>query len=51
MLSPNDAWHATLGQLQLQLNRATFDTWLKGSELVSYEEGEFFVPGIPACQG
>ncbi|NLX10869.1 MAG: chromosomal replication initiator protein DnaA [Chloroflexi bacterium] len=43
MLSPNDAWHATLGQLQLQLNRATFDTWLKGSELVSYEEGEFLI--------
>jgi len=43
MLSPKDAWHATLGQLQLQLNRATFDTWLKGSEVVAYEDGEFTI--------
>lgn len=39
MLSPRDAWHATLGQLELQLNRATFDTWLKGAELLAYEDG------------
>ncbi|MBN1679728.1 MAG: chromosomal replication initiator protein DnaA [Anaerolineae bacterium] len=43
MLSARDAWQATLGQLQLQLNRATFDTWLKGSELLAYEDGEFVV--------
>ncbi len=43
MLSPQDAWRATLGQLQLRLNRASFDTWLKGAELVSYEDGEFVV--------
>jgi chromosomal replication initiator protein len=43
MLSPRDAWHATLGQLQLQLNRATFDTWLKGAELVSADNNEFVV--------
>ncbi|WP_119065339.1 chromosomal replication initiator protein DnaA [Aggregatilinea lenta] len=43
MLSPRDAWHATLGQLELQLNRATFDTWLKGSELLAYEDGSMTV--------
>jgi chromosomal replication initiator protein len=43
MLAPRDAWQAALGQLQLQLNRATFDTWLKGSEVVAYEDGEFIV--------
>lgn len=43
MLSPRDAWQATLGQLQLQLNRATYDTWLKGSELAAYEDGEFVI--------
>ncbi len=43
MLSPQDAWRATLGQLQLRLSRAAFDTWLKGAELVSYEDGEFVV--------
>jgi chromosomal replication initiator protein len=43
MLTPKDAWQATLGQLQLQLNRATFDTWLKGSEVMAYEDGEFMI--------
>lgn len=43
MLNPRDAWQATLGQLQLQLNRATFDTWLKGAELIAYEDGEFVI--------
>ncbi len=43
MLSPQDAWRATLGQLQLRLSRAAFETWLKGAELVSYEDGEFVV--------
>lgn len=43
MLSPHDAWHATLGQLELQLNRATFETWLKGSELVACNEGEMTI--------
>lgn len=43
MLTPRDAWQATLGQLQLQLDRATFDTWLKGSEVLAYEDGEFVI--------
>ncbi|HEX3051667.1 MAG TPA: chromosomal replication initiator protein DnaA [Aggregatilineaceae bacterium] len=43
MLSARDAWQATLGQLQLQLNRATFDTWLKGSDVMAYEDGEFVI--------
>lgn len=42
-LSPKDAWLAALGQLQLQLNRPTFDTWLKGSEVLSYEDGDFVI--------
>ena len=43
MLTPKDAWQATLSQLEIQLNRATFDTWLKGSELAAYENGEFTI--------
>jgi chromosomal replication initiator protein len=43
MLSPKDAWQSTLGQLQLQLNRPTFETWLEGSELLAYEDGEFVI--------
>ncbi len=43
MLTAKEAWQATLGQLQLQLSRATFDTWLKGAELMAYEDGEFTI--------
>lgn len=43
MLEPKQVWQATLGQLQLQLNRATFETWLKGSELLAHDEGLFTV--------
>lgn len=43
MLSPKHAWQAVLGQLEIQLNRATFDTWLKGSKVMAYEDGEFVI--------
>jgi chromosomal replication initiator protein len=36
-------WQATLGELQLQMTRATFDTWLRGSQVVAYSEGTFTV--------
>lgn len=42
-MSPQDAWQATLGQLELQLNRSTFETWVKGAELLGYEDGTFAV--------
>ena len=28
-------WQATLGELQLQMTRATFDTWLRGSQVIA----------------
>jgi chromosomal replication initiator protein len=36
-------WQATLGELQLQMTRATFDTWLRGSRVVSLEGSTFVV--------
>ena len=30
-------WQATLGELQLQMTRATFDTWLRGSQVIACE--------------
>ena len=32
------AWDAALGQLALEMPRATFDTWLKGARLLAYAE-------------
>ena len=40
------AWEATLGDLELQMTKATFDTWLKNTCLVSFEDG-CFVVGVP----
>ncbi len=36
-------WQAALGELQLQMTRATFDTWLQGSRVVACEGPEFVV--------
>ncbi len=36
-------WQAALGQLQLELPRATFDTWVRDTELISYEDGTYVV--------
>ncbi len=36
-------WQATLGQLQLQLVKPTFDTWVKNTEGLSYEDGVLVV--------
>lgn len=33
------AWQAVLGQLQLEMPKASYDTWVRDTELVSYEDG------------
>jgi chromosomal replication initiator protein len=42
-MSAQKVWKATLGELELQMTRATFNTWLKDTRLLSYEEGVFLV--------
>lgn len=39
----DQAWQATLGQLQMEMSKAAFDTWVRSSELVSYQEDNFTV--------
>lgn len=36
-------WQAALGQLQVEMPRAKFETWIRDAELLSYEDGEFVV--------
>jgi len=36
-------WSAALGELQLQMTQATFDTWLRDSRLVKHEDGTFVI--------
>lgn len=45
-LHPTAQWQAALGELQLQMTRATFDTWVKDTSVLAYEDGEFII-GVP----
>jgi chromosomal replication initiator protein len=36
-------WQATVGQLQLQLDRPVFDTWVRDTRALSYEDGVLVV--------
>ncbi len=42
-MNPVHIWSAALGELQLQMTQATFETWLRDSKLLRYEEGTFVV--------
>lgn len=42
-LSPAEVWQAALGELQLQMTGATFNTWLGRAGLVGYRDGLFTV--------
>jgi len=40
---PAQVWDAALGELQLQMTKANFDTWLKETFLVAQEDGHFVI--------
>lgn len=42
-MKAEQAWRAALGQLQMEMPKAAFDTWVRDAELVSYEDGSFMV--------
>lgn len=42
-MNPQDVWNAAYQQLELQLDRASFDTWLKGATLQGVEDGVFVI--------
>jgi chromosomal replication initiator protein len=45
-MKAEQAWQAALGQLQLDMPKASFDTWVQDAELVSYEDNVFII-GVP----
>lgn len=44
-MNPQDAWSAAYHQLELQLDRASFDTWLRDAVLLNVD-GDVFVIGV-----
>jgi chromosomal replication initiator protein len=42
-MSPQSAWKATLGELELQMTKATFNTWLKDARLLECQDNEYLI--------
>lgn len=42
-MKADQAWQAALGQLQMEMPKAAYDTWVRDSELVTYEDGSFII--------
>ncbi len=42
-MNANDIWHATLGELQLQMTKATFDTWVRPTHAIDFDNGAMTV--------
>jgi len=42
-MNPEQAWQAALGQFQLEMNKATFDTWVRDARFLSYDNGVFTI--------
>jgi chromosomal replication initiator protein len=36
-------WQAALGQIQMEMPRAAFDTWVRDAEFLTYEDGTFVI--------
>ena len=45
-MTADQIWQAALRELQLQMTKATFDTWVKNTRAISHED-EVFVIGVP----
>jgi len=42
-MNADQAWQAVLGQLQVEMPKSTYDTWVKDAEFVAYEDGSFVI--------
>jgi len=42
-MTADQIWQAALGELQLQMPKATFDTWVKKTQAISYQDGIFVI--------
>ena len=42
-MNAEQAWQSALGQLQMEMPKATFDTWVRDTRMLSYEDGLFTI--------
>lgn len=45
-MKAEQAWQATMGQLQMEMPKPAFDTWVCNANYISYEDGAFII-GVP----
>ena len=38
-MNAEQAWQSVLGQLQMEMPRASFDTWVRDTRPISYQDG------------
>jgi chromosomal replication initiator protein len=42
-MKAEQAWRAALGQLQMEMPKAAYETWVAGTEFITYEDGSFII--------
>lgn len=42
-MNASQAWQAALGQLQIEMPKASYDTWVKDAGFVAYEDGSYII--------
>lgn len=42
-MKADQAWQAAVGQLQMEMPKASFDTWVRDALLAAYEDGQFVI--------
>ena len=42
-MKPEQAWQAAQGQIQLEMPKAAYDTWVRDAQYFSYEDGTFII--------
>ena len=42
-MNAEQAWQSALGQLQMEMPKASFDTWVRDTQIYSYDEGAFTI--------
>jgi chromosomal replication initiator protein len=45
-MNPDIAWQAAIGQLQMEMSKASYDTWVRSTEMLKFEDGVFTI-GVP----
>jgi len=42
-MQPEQIWQTALGQLQMEIPKSTFETWVRGTTLLTHEDGSYVV--------